>query len=58
MHGSLQNSFTYISIASARMITDNWIIPTVEFCIVVEPLHGEWTISGETNNNLNRRGVN
>ena len=49
--------FTYFSTASACIRSRTGIL-TVKFCIVVEPLHREWTIAREINDDMNRRGVN
>lgn len=52
---SVQNSFTYLSIISAFISAKTL---TSELCAIVEPLHREWTIASETNNQLKRLGIN
>lgn len=52
---SMQNSFTYLSIASAFISAK---ILTSELCTVVEPLHREGTIASEINNQLKRMVMN
>ena len=46
---SQQISFTYLNIATAFIKTRTL---AVKFCIIVEPLHMEWTIACEIDSNL------